>query len=106
MLTIIRLSSVPSLIMRLFLPPTTLLPHSFHLLCVPMLNLKVHSLVLPPHPPADLKVGEAVSVLADVNGSCHKGQCSKFEGEVVFVGNGVARKSRAEVFRRDGSAAR
>ena len=50
----------------------------------------------------DLKVGETVSVLADVNGSCHKGLCSKFEGEAVFVGNGVVRKDRTEVFRREG----
>ena len=45
-------------------------------------------------------------VLADVNGSCHKGQCSKFEGEAVFVGNGVVRKDRAQVFGRDGPTAR
>lgn len=50
----------------------------------------------------DLKVGETVSVLADINGSCHKGLCSKFEGETVFVGNGTARKDRTEVFRREG----
>ncbi len=43
-----------------------------------------------------------MSVLADVNGSCHKGLCSKFEGEAVFVGNGVVRKDRTEVFRREG----
>ena len=54
----------------------------------------------------DLKIGEKVSVLADVNGSCNKGLCSKFEGEAVFVSNGVVRMGRAQIFGRDRVMAR
>ena len=45
-------------------------------------------------------------MLADVNGSCNKGLCSKFEGEAVFVGNGVVRMGRAQIFGRDRVMAR
>ena len=54
----------------------------------------------------DIKVGDTVAVFADVNGECCKGQCDRFEGERVFVGNGRFVMERLEVFKRDPSTIR
>ena len=48
-----------------------------------------------------MKDGDCVSVYADVEGKCRKGLTKPFEGNVVFVGNGIARISRTDLFCSD-----
>lgn len=48
--------------------------------------------------PMDLLPGERVSVFADVTGSCLRG-AKQFAGEMYFVGNGISRVSRDELFK-------
>ena len=47
--------------------------------------------------PADMVAGEKVSVWADVRGTCLRGSKS-FSGESCFVGNGVVKFSREDLF--------
>ena len=42
--------------------------------------------------------GDEVSVYVDLEGACRKGLIKHFEGKKMFVGNGVAKFSRQEVF--------
>ena len=42
--------------------------------------------------------GDKVSVFMDVNGKCRRGLTQTFEGNKVFLGNGVAVMSRRELF--------
>lgn len=52
---------------------------------------------------AVMQAGDAVSVYADVTNKCLKGFTGDFTGALVFVGNGVARKSRSQLFVVSGS---
>ncbi|TNN57932.1 putative methyltransferase NSUN6 [Liparis tanakae] len=45
----------------------------------------------------DMKAGDAVSVLSDLEGRCTRGATS-FQGNRVFVGNGVAQIDRSSIF--------
>ncbi|XP_077592547.1 tRNA (cytosine(72)-C(5))-methyltransferase NSUN6 [Stigmatopora nigra] len=47
--------------------------------------------------PKFMKAGDMVSVYSDVEGKCTRGAFN-FQGMTTFVGNGVAEKSRAELF--------
>ncbi|KAG5268039.1 hypothetical protein AALO_G00207550 [Alosa alosa] len=47
--------------------------------------------------PKTLQVGDMVSVFSDVENKCTRGAKS-FEGQKVFLGNGVCEMSRSEVF--------
>ncbi|XP_028826636.1 putative methyltransferase NSUN6 isoform X2 [Denticeps clupeoides] len=51
--------------------------------------------------PKFLKTGDAVSVFSDVEGKCTKG-AKEFKGKKVFLGNGVSRVDRAQIFCTDG----
>lgn len=48
----------------------------------------------------DMKAGDVVSVFSDVEGKCKRGATS-FQGERVFVGNGVAQVNRTSIFCKD-----
>jgi len=50
--------------------------------------------------PVTLAPGDRVAVVADVAGTCLRGS-KQFQGETVFVGNGVARVSRDDLFKTD-----
>jgi len=50
--------------------------------------------------PVDLAPGDRVVVCADIDGACLKG-AKQFQGETCFVGNGVAKVSRDELFKND-----
>ena len=39
-----------------------------------------------------------VSVYADVQGKCRKGWTARFEDQKLFVGNGITKMSRQELF--------
>ena len=45
-----------------------------------------------------MRDGEEVSVYADILGKCLKGYTGHFEGQIVFLGNGITKKSRASLF--------
>lgn len=47
---------------------------------------------------SSMKVGDDVSVFADIEGTCRKGFTKCFTGKKVFVGNGIAKVSREEIF--------
>ena len=42
--------------------------------------------------------GDKVSVYVDVNGMCRRGQTLQFDGEKLFLGNGVVVMGRRELF--------
>ncbi|XP_048223438.1 tRNA (cytosine(72)-C(5))-methyltransferase NSUN6 isoform X1 [Perognathus longimembris pacificus] len=44
-----------------------------------------------------MKVGDVVSVYSDIKGKCKKG-AKEFDGEKVFLGNGISELSRKEIF--------
>lgn len=44
-----------------------------------------------------MKAGDVVSVFSDTEGRCTRGATS-FQGNKVFVGNGVARMDRSSIF--------
>lgn len=48
----------------------------------------------------DMKAGDTVSVFSDVEGKCTRG-AKEFQGKKVFVGNGVAKMGRADIFCSD-----
>ena len=45
-----------------------------------------------------MKVGDVVSVYADVEGACLRGYQKSYHGTTVFVGNGVACLDRTTLF--------
>lgn len=49
---------------------------------------------------SDMKVGDVVSVFSDLEGRCTRGALS-FQGNKVFVGNGVAEMDRSSIFCTD-----
>lgn len=51
-------------------------------------------------PHAVMKVGDVVSVFSDLEGRCTRGAFS-FQGNKVFVGNGVAEMDRSRIFSTD-----
>lgn len=51
--------------------------------------------------PKFMKVGDVVSVFSDINGRCTRGATS-FNGNKVFVGNGVAEMDRTAIFCTEG----
>lgn len=53
--------------------------------------------------PSDMKAGDRVSVFSDVEGRCTRGATS-FQGNKVFVGNGVAEMDRSAIFATETSA--
>lgn len=46
---------------------------------------------------SDMKAGDVVSVFSDIEGRCTRGAVS-FQGNKVFVGNGVAQIDRSSIF--------
>nr|XP_026695690.1 putative methyltransferase NSUN6 isoform X2 [Ciona intestinalis] len=48
--------------------------------------------------PTGVQVGDKVSVCADIGGSCLRGM-TRYEGQMLFVGNGVMLKSRNDIFK-------
>ncbi|XP_070566096.1 tRNA (cytosine(72)-C(5))-methyltransferase NSUN6-like [Ptychodera flava] len=52
--------------------------------------------VMAAHP--GIQVGDKLSVYADMDGSCRKGLTKPYEGNKVFLGNGIAQVSRADIF--------
>ncbi|XP_037550269.1 tRNA (cytosine(72)-C(5))-methyltransferase NSUN6 isoform X3 [Nematolebias whitei] len=50
--------------------------------------------------PKYMKIGDAVSVFSDLEGRCTRGAFS-FQGNKVFVGNGVAEMDRSRIFATD-----
>jgi hypothetical protein len=46
----------------------------------------------------DMKAGDRVSVYADVNGKCLRGLVKPFDGETLFVGNGIVQYSREDIY--------
>jgi hypothetical protein len=46
----------------------------------------------------DMKAGDRVSVYADVNGKCLRGLVKPFDGEKLFVGNGIVQYSREDIY--------
>ncbi|XP_043920576.1 tRNA (cytosine(72)-C(5))-methyltransferase NSUN6 [Protopterus annectens] len=51
--------------------------------------------------PKNMKVGDAVSVLSDIEGKCKRG-AKDFLGSKIFIGNGTAKMSRSEIFCANG----
>ncbi|XP_077978843.1 tRNA (cytosine(72)-C(5))-methyltransferase NSUN6-like [Glandiceps talaboti] len=49
-----------------------------------------------------MQVGDEVSVYSDQDGKCRKGMITSYEGSRVFLGNGIAQVSRANVFVQNG----
>lgn len=49
-----------------------------------------------------MAVGEKVSVYADIEEKCLRG-CKMFQGSKIFVGNGIAKQSRKELFHKNTS---
>ena len=47
-----------------------------------------------------LRCGDAVSVFSDLNGRCLRGS-TEYDGEILHVGNGIARLSRQDLFGPD-----
>lgn len=47
---------------------------------------------------ADVKKGDQVSVYVDLNGKCLKGLMQTFQGDRLFIANGVCMVNRKEVF--------
>ena len=45
-----------------------------------------------------MKAGDRVSVYADVNGKCLRGLVKPFDGEKLFVGNGIVQFSREDIY--------
>ena len=45
-----------------------------------------------------MKAGDRVSVYADVNGKCLRGLVKPFNGEKLFVGNGIVQFSREDIY--------
>jgi len=52
--------------------------------------------------PVDLSPGDRVAVMADVTGACLRG-AKQFQGELCFVGNGVSKVSRDDLFKTEGA---
>uniref|UniRef100_A0A8C4RPR4 NOP2/Sun RNA methyltransferase 6 n=2 Tax=Erpetoichthys calabaricus TaxID=27687 RepID=A0A8C4RPR4_ERPCA len=50
--------------------------------------------------PKNMKIGDQVSVYSDIGGKCRRG-AKEFQGEKIFVGNGIAEVSRAQIFLSD-----
>ncbi|KAJ8313490.1 hypothetical protein KUTeg_008051 [Tegillarca granosa] len=48
--------------------------------------------------PTGMQVGDKVSVYSDVDGQCKKGLIKPFTGKKIYVGNGVTKVSREELF--------
>ena len=48
-----------------------------------------------------MKPGDAVSVFSDVDGRCTRGCTKPFQGNKVFVGNGVSEMHRATIFAQE-----
>lgn len=48
--------------------------------------------------PIDLSKGDYVSVYSDIDMKCLKGTAREYDGETMFVGNGVAIMNREELF--------
>lgn len=48
----------------------------------------------------DMKAGDSVAVCSDVEGRCTRG-ATEFQGRKVFLGNGIAAMSRAEIFQAE-----
>ncbi|CAL8313650.1 unnamed protein product [Merluccius merluccius] len=51
--------------------------------------------------PKFLKPGDAVSVFSDVDGRCTRGSKVSFQGNKVFVGNGVSEMHRSAIFSQE-----
>jgi len=49
--------------------------------------------------PNCMTAGDKVSVFVDLEGSCLKGRTAVFQGRKEFVGNGIAKLSRADLFK-------
>lgn len=47
-----------------------------------------------------MKVGDVVSVFSDIDGKCTRG-AMEFQGNKVFVGNGIAEMKRSSIFCSD-----
>ncbi|XP_078453941.1 tRNA (cytosine(72)-C(5))-methyltransferase NSUN6 isoform X2 [Lampetra planeri] len=52
--------------------------------------------------PKTMRAGDRVAVFVDIGGQCRRGTVKPLCGPVLFVGNGVARLSRAQIFLKDG----
>ncbi|KAK3109203.1 hypothetical protein FSP39_025417 [Pinctada imbricata] len=51
--------------------------------------------------PPNMLAGDHVSVYADLDGKCLKGSNKVYTGNKTYVGNGVAQRSRAEIFKTE-----
>ena len=45
-----------------------------------------------------MQAGDTVSVYADIKGTCLKGRIDSFTEQRMYVGNGIAKFSRADIF--------
>ncbi|VDI01025.1 Hypothetical predicted protein [Mytilus galloprovincialis] len=48
--------------------------------------------------PSGVRAGDKVSVYADVDGKCLRGLTKTYEGQKLFVGNGIVQYSREEIY--------
>ena len=48
--------------------------------------------------PADMQQDDVVSVYSDIDGQCRKGLVKAYTGKTVFLGNGVVKASRNDIF--------